>query len=776
MNDAGADEAIKDLAESHAREPDLNRFLSPTYNHNNKRSSRPNSETSSVSSVPTQSSQKDNVGIGPSRPHRTSCFWERFSHDSREDEEEEVENVRRSRNEDAGLETRGPDTRNGSTNSSSPMREAEGGLVGPNVGGDEEENIRELQEMERKGEEDEQLPGMYFFLSTAFPLISATLGPIANVTSICALAVPWRVYIPPNSSSPPDNSYKISDPAWSLALNAVSLACGFAANIILLLNLSRRIRSAHLQPITITLWYLASFLLIALLSCYRQYLYSVPRENHTWSQAFYYGIIAASLYFLIATLLVGNYIGVLTGKYARQFTLTIAQRTLMLQTMSLMGWLCLGAGVFAKLEGWAYLDGIYFCDTTFLVIGLGDYTLTTKAGRALLFPYATIGIVTVGLIVSSIRGLVLERGKRKVRRRLLEKQREVIVDGGEHGAVDRAESQKERFELMRKVQDRADRKRKWMSLCTSVTFFLVFWLGGAFVFMKAEKDQKWTYFQSLYFCYTTILTIGYGDFTPTSNSAKPFFVIWTLLAVPMMTILVSNLGDTIIVIIKNVTLWLGEWTILPEEKLPDLGGRNRWLKTETQRRRQRRIQGSEKFQQAQREREEQRRQELRDDDEEDIEEKRALERIGTGLINREGMDRDTGSGEERNKRLFHDLAFSIQKLMPDLASKSPKQYGYEEWSSYLKLINMQDPRSKIQPAPKAGEAGVERHPKDDWLGENSPLMSRQSETEWLLTRLCSRLEECLREERDKEKKRRKGKARSEGLDIGGDSAEIFKST
>ncbi|KAF3216931.1 Potassium channel [Orbilia oligospora] len=776
MNDAGADEAIKDLAESHTREPDLNRFLSPTYNHNNKRSSRPNSETSSVSSVPTRSSQKDNVGIGPSRPHRTSCFWERFSHDSREDEEEEVENVRRSRNGDTGPETRGPDARNGSTNSSSPMREVEGDLVGPNVGGDEEENIRELQEMERKGEEDEQLPGVYFFLSTAFPLISATLGPIANVTSICALVVPWRVYIPPNSSSPADDSYKISDPAWSLALNAVSLACGFTANIILLLNLSRRIRSTHLQPITITLWYLASFLLIALLACYRRYLYSVPRESHSWSQAFYYGIIAASLYFLIATLLVGNYIGVLTGKYARQFTLTIAQRTLMLQTMSLMGWLCLGAGVFAKLEGWAYLDGIYFCDTTFLVIGLGDYTLTTKAGRALLFPYATIGIVTVGLIVSSIRGLVLERGKRKVRRRLLEKQREVIVDGGEHGAADRAESQKERFELMRKVQDRADRKRKWMSLCTSITFFLVFWLGGAFVFMQAEKNQNWTYFQSLYFCYTTILTIGYGDFTPTSNSAKPFFVIWTLLAVPMMTILVSNLGDTIIVIIKNVTLWLGEWTILPEEKLPELGGRNRWLKTETQKRRQRRIQGSEKFQQAQREREEERRRELRDDDDEDIEEKRALERIGTGLINREGKEHDIGSGEERNKRLFHDLAFSIQKLMPDLASKSPKQYGYEEWSSYLKLINMQDPRSRIQMAPRVGEAGVERYPKDDWLGENSPLMSRQSETEWLLTRLCSRLEECLREERDNEKKKRKGKARSEGLDIGGDSAKIFKST
>ncbi|KAK6335137.1 Potassium channel [Orbilia javanica] len=779
MNDAGADEAIRDLTESHARQADQNRFLSPIYS-NNRRSSRHNSETSSVSSVPTHNSQKDNVGLGPSR-HRTSCFWERFSHDSREDEDEEIENVRKSRNGDNGPETKGVDERNGGTNSSSPMREAEGDPIEPEEFGDEEENIRELHEMEERGQKDEQIPGVYFFLSTAFPLISATLGPLANVTSICALVVPWRVYLPPGASPPFDDSYKIQDPPWSLALNAVSLACGFAANVILLLNLSRRIQSAHLQPITIALWYLASFLLIALLIAYRRHLYSIPGEHYSWSQAFYYGIIAASLYFLIATLLIGNYIGVLTGKYARQFTLTIAQRILMLQTMGLMGWLCLGAGVFAKLEGWAFLDGIYFCDTTLLVIGLGDYTLTTKAGRALLFPYATVGIVIVGLIVSSIRGLVLERGKRKVTRRLLEKQREAIVDGGEHGAVDRAENEKERFELMRLVQDRADRRRKWMSLSVSVTFFLVFWLGGAFVFTRAEAEQNWTYFEALYFCYTTILTIGYGDFYPTSNSAKPFFVIWTLLAVPMMTILVSNLGDTIIVMVKNGTLWLGEWTVLPEEKLKELGGRNRWLKTETQKRRQQRIKTSENFKEAQRQKQEHRRRQLEGDDDEDIMEKRELERIGTGLLNheeKEGWAHRTG--EEIKGLLFHDLAFAIQKLMPDLTARSPKQYGYEEWSSYLKLINMQDPRPRTEPtiaANKEGAEGGQPGREADWLGETSPLMSTQSETEWLLTRLCSRLEECLREERDNTRRKSKGKARREGFTINKNtSAEIFPST
>src|SRR2546423_9399842 len=88
---------------------------------------------------------------------------------------------------------------------------------------------------------------------------------------------------------------------------------------------------------------------------------------------------------------------------------------------------------------------------------------------------------------------------------------------------------------------------------------------GAVVFWKAEKDQAWTYFESIYFSYTTLLTIGYGDFQTISNSSKPFFVFWTLLAVPTLTILISNMGDTVIQLIKDLTIWLGEVTVLPSE-------------------------------------------------------------------------------------------------------------------------------------------------------------------------------------------------------------------
>ncbi|EPS40845.1 hypothetical protein H072_5256 [Dactylellina haptotyla CBS 200.50] len=766
MNDPGLDDSVRELEQAqkqssskHLDSPgsNNNHFLSPNAR---LRDSRHNSDTSNGTAGNSIAS-KENAGL-TQRPFRKSCFWERFSHDSREDGDEEIENARPkgSRNGSplVNEERRSLDSR-------SPMREEgpkEADLEG---GGKEDEKMRELNDISKKGQQDEQLPTFYFLFSTAFPLISATLGPVANVMSICALVVPWRVYIPDIPGASAENSDKIPDPAWCLALNAISLTCGFAANVILLLNLARRIQSSHLLPFTIVLWYIASLLLIALLAVYRQYLYQTPREEHAWSQAFYYAIIAAVLYFVIATLLVGNYIGILSGRYARQFTLTVAQRTLMLQTMSLMIWLCLGAGVFSKLEGWAFLDGIYFCDTTFLVVGLGDYTLTTNAGRALLFPYAAIGIVIIGLIVSSIRGLVLERGKRKVERRLLEKQREKIVDGGKNGSeIDlSSESEKEKFELMREAQDKADQRRKWMALWVSITFFLLFWMVGAFVFMESEHAQGWNYFQSLYFCFTTILTIGYGDFSPTSNSSKPFFVIWSLLAVPMMTILVSNLGDTIIVMIKNLTLWLGEWTVLPEEKIAELGGRNRWLKSERQKMKQQRLKRSETLKEKANRQQRDLAEEMGEPGEK--EEKRELERIGTGLVEEEEQQEQHGYGDgpDAMKFLHHDLAIAIQELLPDLAGKATKQYTYEEWSNYIRLINTPTKSAREQSTPRINAPGMmaEKEGKEtDWLGEDSPLMSRQSETEWLLTKLCSRLEECLREQKENARRDSKGKQRS----------------
>ncbi len=52
------------------------------------------------------------------------------------------------------------------------------------------------------------------------------------------------------------------------------------------------------------------------------------------------------------------------------------------------------------------------------------------------------------------------------------------------------------------------------------------------------------------------MTIGYGDLYPINNFGKPFFIFWSLLAVPILTVLINTIGDTIIQKLKELALWV----------------------------------------------------------------------------------------------------------------------------------------------------------------------------------------------------------------------------
>ena len=62
--------------------------------------------------------------------------------------------------------------------------------------------------------------------------------------------------------------------------------------------------------------------------------------------------------------------------------------------------------------------------------------------------------------------------------------------------------------------------------------------------------------------YATMLTMC-SDFSPKSNGGRAFFVFWALLAVPSLTILISNMGDTIVKWVSDLTNWVGGLTVLP---------------------------------------------------------------------------------------------------------------------------------------------------------------------------------------------------------------------
>ncbi|KAI9819258.1 MAG: Potassium channel [Pycnora praestabilis] len=659
----------------------------------------------------------------------------------------------------------------------------------PGLDGAINENSKSIEksyEQEEEEEEEEERnyldPSRWWFASTAAPLTAGTFGPMASAFSICALVENWRVEIPPEATE--EHGIDIRDPRWLIGINAVSLVLALIANLALLLNMAQRISFSIAQPITIIGWYIASILLIALLAVASSQLRLPSPPEHALTQAFYYGIFAAILYFLVATMMVATVYGAYKGHYDREFKLTMAQRTLMLQTISFLVYLLGGAAVYAHIEGWKFTDAVYWADFTLLTVGIGDYSPMTHLGRGLLFPYAFGGIVILGLVIGSIRTLVLERGKDKMGARMVEKIRESVVKrmDEENGKVrlkpfenndlkkpnlSERKRRKQEFNLMRDIQDRATRTRRWTSLLISGGAWFFLWFIGAIVFWQAEKNQEWSYFQALYFAYTSLLTIGYGDFRPMSNSGKPFFVFWSLLAVPTLTILISNMGDTIVKGIKDLTLKIGEFTILPGDVGTREGIKRALARSSNGKffaanpiNQQTSGAGSEEAGKA-----------GEPGHQKDLKGTNKLaDELEHEELDEAQQAKDRGDTIGEDVHYYHFLLVKeIRKVMKHLNESPPRKYEYEEWAWYLKLIGEDEASARFHRAPPAkvekkkdGE-GPDMHQaqglEDDqdiakqwsWVGNRSPLMGDMQEAEWVLERLSMTLERELKKQRKEQR-------------------------
>lgn len=72
-----------------------------------------------------------------------------------------------------------------------------------------------------------------------------------------------------------------------------------------------------------------------------------------------------------------------------------------------LGWalstLLLGTLVYHWLEGWSYLDALYFCVISLATIGYGDFTPSTPLARAFTIVYVINGIVILLALFDRIR-------------------------------------------------------------------------------------------------------------------------------------------------------------------------------------------------------------------------------------------------------------------------------------------------------------------------------------------------------------------------------------
>ncbi|KAL8832966.1 MAG: hypothetical protein Q9170_004626 [Blastenia crenularia] len=640
--------------------------------------------------------------------------------------------------------------------------------------------VKQLWKFRLRPNDDEE-PQDWWFASTAVPLLAATFAPLANVMSIAALITSWRNDYHADHPGVDALSKGIPDPHWCVALNAASLVCGFVGNIFLLFNFTRRVRYIIALPTTIILWYFATGI----------------RPEQTYSQGFWHAVIAAVLYLLSSMALMVNMLGYFWGHYPQHFELSDEQRNLILQTMMFFIWLAGGAGVFTRVDpGWQYVDSLYFCDVTILTVGFGDFHPINDAARGLVFPYSVGGIVILGLMVNSIRNFAQEISHDNIIKTHAEKRRVQTIDRSVTTTVELEQRQaddkiasrrlksslaslvkpravspsaltgfrrsrkstfksgvelmrqigsrkqklillqeeKDRFDAMRSIQRSTSDFKKYSALAMSVIAFGLLWCGGAIGFWRAEqKTQSLTYFQALYFCYVSLLTIGYGDLSPSSNAGKPFFIVWSLIAVPTMTILISDMGDTVIASFKRGTFTLADWTVLPKaglwrsllERHPGL---RKWLQKKV---------------------------------EEVEDEKRVAQGFPTGPIDEDEqgppptLEQVAELGKLDQHALARKLGLAIRKTANDLRMDPPKEYSYEEWAVYTHLIRFSR-MSRLELDQEEEEQGLVEW---DWIGEDSPMLAEQSESEWLLDRLCESLDRYMRRQNSQHKKRTVSRSR-----------------
>lgn len=515
-------------------------------------------------------------------------------------------------------------------------------------------------------------------------------------------------------------------------------------------------------------------------------------DEYICSQAFWYGVWAAILYFVVATLMSITFWGAYTGRFGKSFNLTTSQRTLMFQTILFLMYLLIGALIFHTTEpDWKYLDALYWADVTLFTVGFGDFATTTQVSRGLLIPYALVGVISLGLVISSIRKMILDHARRHVGIRMQEKTRKnlvrrVTMKGNDYilqpvGSLPRQDTETQsnhkfhneydrrrvEFELMRKVQRKALIRRRWTAMATSTGTWLVFWLLGALIFLEFEKPyQAWSYFDAFYLCFVTLTTIGYGDRTPISPGGKSFFVFWSLLALPTMTVLISNAEDTVVKFIRDTTNRIGDVTVLP-------------AKSDRKARRLMRVKHREE--EAGRAAEEAASTSitvLHPDPSQHAQHKRKVHKqdkdkgvplkhaatISDGVAPHVNLKTRLLEPLPTGRKLHLLLVNEVQKVAKHINDKTKHHYTFDEWAWYLKLLGEDesnpDTHSKAkvrakkhhtpgshstsaQESPPQIQQAESAHPKWSWVGHRSPLGAGQDESEWIIEHLVLKLEESL---------------------------------
>lgn len=150
------------------------------------------------------------------------------------------------------------------------------------------------------------------------------------------------------------------------------------------------------------------------------------------------------------------------------------------------------ANIDADLYQWSFAGSVYFATTVITTIGYGHTVPKTDRGKIFCMIYAAVGIPLALTMFQSIGerlNTFLAHMFRRVKKKL----------GMKNTEVSNTANLVVLFGLLSMV----------VTVCS-----------GAFIFSHYEK---WSYFKSLYYCFITVTTIGFGDYVALQDSREQRF-------------------------------------------------------------------------------------------------------------------------------------------------------------------------------------------------------------------------------------------------------------
>jgi hypothetical protein len=187
-------------------------------------------------------------------------------------------------------------------------------------------------------------------------------------------------------------------------------------------------------------------------------------------------------------------------------------------------------------------------------IGFGDLRPSSTRSRVFLVFWTIIGIQALSLFYTLVLGKVVSEIFNRFRKRY----RKFLASRLYHCAecdIPYGHGEHPRLHRLARIH---------MGLLLLFLAFLVALLAlllGALIFIWLENNPdgtKWTYSNSLYFCYVAASTIGFGDFAPVTFGGRLAFVLWIYPAVLCQTMFFAS--------VVNIVLQLSEVMVTLDPK------------------------------------------------------------------------------------------------------------------------------------------------------------------------------------------------------------------